>query len=144
MSGKNRTSPEKIRPLVHPDMSGKYGTGPNLFMAVEAALEWFTIALGSFYTGHCFAAARHCAASRCRYTVRCLWAAVVNHGSRALFSQFLYRSVLMRQHVAWRLVSEGCTLVGAIWPLRLCVYAVDRENDVFSWETSLIYMFKSK
>ena len=30
MSGKNRTSPEKIGPLVHPDMSGKYGTGPNL------------------------------------------------------------------------------------------------------------------
>ena len=27
---KNRTSPEKIGPLVHPDMSGKYGAGPNL------------------------------------------------------------------------------------------------------------------
>ena len=30
MSGKNRTSPEKIGPLIHPDMSGKYGTGPIL------------------------------------------------------------------------------------------------------------------
>ena len=30
MSGKNRTSPEKIGPLVHPDMSSKYGTGLNL------------------------------------------------------------------------------------------------------------------
>ena len=30
MSGKNRTSPEKIGPLVHPDMSGKYQTSPNL------------------------------------------------------------------------------------------------------------------
>ena len=27
---KNRTSPEKIGPLVHPDMSGKYQTSPNL------------------------------------------------------------------------------------------------------------------
>ena len=27
---KNRTSPEKIGPLVQPDMSGKYGAGPNL------------------------------------------------------------------------------------------------------------------
>ena len=30
MSGKNRTSPKKIGPLVHLDMSGKYGTGPTL------------------------------------------------------------------------------------------------------------------
>ena len=30
MSGKNRTSPEKIGPLVHPDMSGKYQTSPDL------------------------------------------------------------------------------------------------------------------
>ena len=33
MSGKNRTSPEKIGPLVHPDMSGKYQTSPNLMMS---------------------------------------------------------------------------------------------------------------
>ena len=30
MSRKNRTSPEKIGPLVHSDMSGKYETGLNL------------------------------------------------------------------------------------------------------------------
>ena len=30
---KNRTSPEKIGPLVHPDMSGKYQTSPNLVTA---------------------------------------------------------------------------------------------------------------
>ena len=30
MSGKNRTSPEKIGPLVHLDMSGKYQTSPDL------------------------------------------------------------------------------------------------------------------
>ena len=33
MSGKNRTSPEKIGPLVHPDMSGKYQTSPDLISA---------------------------------------------------------------------------------------------------------------
>ena len=33
MSGKNRTSPEKIGPLVHPDMSGKYQTSPDLLMS---------------------------------------------------------------------------------------------------------------
>ena len=33
MSGKNRTSPEKIGPLVHPDMSGKYQTSPDLVIA---------------------------------------------------------------------------------------------------------------
>ena len=32
MSGKNRTSPEKIGPLVHPDMSGKYQTSPDLII----------------------------------------------------------------------------------------------------------------
>ena len=30
MSGKIQTSPKNIRPLVHLDMSGKYGTSPNL------------------------------------------------------------------------------------------------------------------
>ena len=54
---------------------------------------------------------------------------VVNHGSHALFTQFLYCSVLMRQHVAWWL-GIWFTLAGVIWQLRLCVHAVDRENDV--------------
>ena len=46
MSGKNRTSPEKIGPLVHPDMSGKYQTSPNLInngltiMPCGAAVTW--------------------------------------------------------------------------------------------------------
>ena len=42
MSGKNRTSPEEIRPLVYPDMSGKYGTGLNLSMgAIHSHLQSF-------------------------------------------------------------------------------------------------------
>ena len=65
---------------------------------------------------------------------------VVNHGSHALFTQFLYCSVLMRQHVAWRL-GIWFTLAGVIWQLRLCVHAVDRENDVSvgnqAWYTCL-------
>ena len=49
MSRKNRTSPPKIRPLVHPDMSGKYGTGPNLvnrgfdqLLIILLKFEWLT------------------------------------------------------------------------------------------------------
>ena len=37
MSWKNRTSPEKIGPLVHPDMSRKYGTGLILITSRPAA-----------------------------------------------------------------------------------------------------------
>ena len=43
MSGKNRTSPEKIGPLVHPDMSGKYQTSPNLVIRLPGWFVYFRI-----------------------------------------------------------------------------------------------------
>ena len=69
---------------------------------------------------------------------------VGNHGSHTLFTQFLYRSVLMRQHVAWRLgiwelYFSGCNLAVAI----VCTRCQSGER-CFTWESSLIYMFKSK
>ena len=69
---------------------------------------------------------------------------VVNHGSHALFTQFLYCSVLMRQHVAWRLgirelYFSGCNLAIVI----VCTSCRPGEW-CFSREASLIYMFKSK
>ena len=47
MSGKNRTSPVKIGPLVHSDMSRKYGTGLNLFIPEQLFLSVVFVSHGS-------------------------------------------------------------------------------------------------